>query len=242
MEILKQALTDFLEKKSNIDLKEIKRELKINGNEEELLLERCLKALEYGGIIFQDDKGRYSLLSKSSSLIQGKVHFLTSGDAVITSNDNTEVFISKDNAKGLLEKDIVLVNNLRMDKKNNIYGILYKIVKRNLEQISCEVVFENGKNTLIPYNSKCKSEIKIDQKTLDKYGVGEILLIGLDEKELYDGYLIKKLGHKDEPDIDEKTIAYDHGFETDYSNKYLKELEQIPTKVDSEKEVKKDVI
>lgn len=239
MEILKQALTDFLEKKSNIDLKEIKRELKINGNEEELLLERCLKALEYGGIIFQDDKGRYSLLSKSPSLIQGKVHFLTSGDAVITSSDNTEVFISKDNAKGLLEKDIVLVNNLRMDKKNNIYGILYKIVKRNLEQISCEVVFENGKNTLIPYNSKCKSEIKIDQKTLDKYGVGEILLIGLDEKELYDGYLIKKLGHKDEPDIDEKTIAYDHGFETDYSNKYLKELEQIPTKVDSEKEAKK---
>lgn len=239
MEILKQALTDFLEKKSNIDLKEIKRELKINGNEEELLLERCLKALEYVGIIFQDDKGRYSLLSKSPSLIQGKVHFLTSGDAVITSSDNTEVFISKDNAKGLLEKDIVLVNNLRMDKKNNIYGILYKIVKRNLEQISCEVVFENGKNTLIPYNSKCKSEIKIDQKTLDKYGVGEILLIGLDEKELYDGYLIKKLGHKDEPDIDEKTIAYDHGFETDYSNKYLKELEQIPTKVDSEKEVKK---
>ena len=239
MEILKQALTDFLEKKSNIDLKEIKRELKINGNEEELLLEKCLKALEYGGIIFQDDKGRYSLLSKSPSLIQGKVHFLTSGDAVITSSDNTEVFISKDNAKGLLEKDIVLVNNLRMDKKNNIYGILYKIVKRNLEQISCEVVFENGKNTLIPYNSKCKSEIKIDQKTLDKYGVGEILLIGLDEKELYDGYLIKKLGHKDEPDIDEKTIAYDHGFETDYSNKYLKELEQIPTKVDSEKEVKK---
>lgn len=239
MEILKQALTDFLEKKSNIDLKEIKRELKINSNEEELLLERCLKSLEYGGIIFQDDKGRYSLLSKSPSLIQGKVHFLTSGDAVITSSDNTEVFISKDNAKGLLEKDIVLVNNLRMDKKNNIYGILYKIVKRNLEQISCEVVFENGKNTLIPYNSKCKSEIKIDQKTLDKYGVGEILLIGLDEKELYDGYLIKKLGHKDEPDIDEKTIAYDHGFETDYSNKYLKELEQIPTKVDSEKEVKK---
>ncbi len=239
MEILKQALTDFLEKKSNIDLKEIKRELKINGNEEELLLEKCLKALEYGGIIFQDDKGRYSLLSKSPSLIQGKVHFLTSGDAVITSSDNTEVFISKDNAKGLLEKDIVLVNNLMMDKKNNIYGILYKIVKRNLEQISCEVVFENGKNTLIPYNSKCKSEIKIDQKTLDKYGVGEILLIGLDEKKLYDGYLIKRLGHKDEPDIDEKTIAYDHGFETDYSNKYLKELEQIPTKVDSEKEIKK---
>ncbi len=239
MEILKQALTDFLEKKSNIDLKEIKRELKINSNEEELLLERCLKDLEYDGIIFQDDKGRYSLLSKSPSLIQGKVHFLTNGDAVITSSDNTEVFISKDNAKGLLEKDIVLVTNLRMDKKNNIYGILYKIVKRNLKQISCEVVFENGKNTLIPYNSKCKSEIRVDQKTLDKYGVGEILLIGLDEKGLYDGYLIKRLGHKDEPDIDEKTIAYDHGFETDYSNKYLKELEQIPTKVDSEKEVKK---
>ena len=54
MEILKQALTDFLEKKSNIDLKEIKRELKINGNEEELLLEKCLKALEYFKMIKED--------------------------------------------------------------------------------------------------------------------------------------------------------------------------------------------
>ena len=42
MEILKQALTDFLEKKSNIELKEIIMDLKINVKEEELLLERCL--------------------------------------------------------------------------------------------------------------------------------------------------------------------------------------------------------
>ena len=149
MEILKQALTDFLNKRSNIDLKEIKRELKINSKEEELLLENCLKNMEYDGTIFKDMKERYHLLSKDSSKVQGKVHFLASGDATITSSDNTIVFIDKNSAKGILEKDIVLVDNLRMDKKNNIYGILYKIVKRNLEQISCEVIFENGKTLLL---------------------------------------------------------------------------------------------
>lgn len=235
MDILKQALIDFLNRKSNIDLKDIKRELKINNNAEALLLERCLKELEIEGIIFQDHKGLYSLLCKQPNVVHGKVHFLTSGDALITTKDNMQIIIDKKNANGLLDKDIVTVNNLWKDKKNNIYGILYKIVKRNLEQISCEVIFRNGQNILVPYNSKCESEIHVNQKELDKYGVGEILLVSLNKSGIYDGYIIKSIGHKDEPDVDEKSIAYDHGFEVEYSNKYLKELESIPLKVDGNK-------
>ena len=53
MEILKQTLVDFLKKKSNIDLKEIKRELKLDSNQG-LLLERCIFELVKEGIIYED--------------------------------------------------------------------------------------------------------------------------------------------------------------------------------------------
>lgn len=242
MEILKQALLDFLSRKSNIDLKDIKRELKIQEKDETLLLEKCLRQLEIESQVYKDNKNRYSLLKTKSSIMQGKVHFLSNGNANVITNDNSSIIILKENTDGLLDKDIITVKNLRMDRKNNLYGILDKIIKRNLEQISCEVVFKDGKNRLIPYNSKAKTYINIDQKTLDKYGVGEILLIKLNEDRPYDGTLIKSIGHKDEPDVDEKTIAYDHGFEIEYNNKFLKELENIPTRVDINKALKENRI
>ena len=242
MKFLEQKLLDFLNKKSNISLKDIKRELKITNEEQIILLERCLKKLEEEAEIYMDEEGNYSLLSSKNNIIQGKVYFLSNGNVNVVTKDNLKVIIPKEYSSGLLQKDIITVKNLVIDKNNNIYGIKDKIIKRNSEQISCEVIFKDGKNILVPYNSKSKAIIRVDQKFLDKYGVGEILLIKLYKNEFYDGEIIKVIGHKDEPDVDEKTIAYDHGFEIEYNKKFLKELEKIPTKVDINQALKENRI
>ena len=57
MEILKQALIDFLKKRSGIDLKEIKRELKLDINQG-LLLERCIFDLIKDGTIYEDKNNK----------------------------------------------------------------------------------------------------------------------------------------------------------------------------------------
>lgn len=242
MKFLEQKLLDFLNKKSNISLKDIKRELEIKNEEQIILLERCLKKLEEEAEIYMDEEGNYSLLSSKNNIIQGKVYFLPNGNVNVVTKDNLKVTIPKEYSSGLLQKDIITVKNLVIDKNNNIYGVKDKIIKRNSEQISCEVIFKDGKNILVPYNSKSKTIIRVDQKFLDKYGVGEILLIKLYKNEFYDGEIIKVIGHKDEPDVDEKTIAYDHGFEIEYNKKFLKELEKIPTKVDINQALKENRI
>lgn len=238
MDNLKQSLLEFLKRKPNINLKEIKKELKITEKDDVDLLEKCLKELEVDAEIYKDSDDKYSLLSTKNNIMQGKVTFLANGDANVITKENSNVIIPKEYTDGLLNKDIITISNLFLDKKNVLHGMKDKIIKRNAKQISCEVIFKGGKNTLIPYNSKSKTNIRINQNTLDKYGIGEILLIELREDEAYDGVLIKAIGHKDEPDVDEKTIAYDHGFEVEYNNKFLKELEKIPTKVDIDKALK----
>ena len=237
MEILEQKLLELIEKDSNIDLKELKRVLKLD-EEEEKYLENTLFKLEINGEIYKNKNGTYILLKNKPSICCGKAHFLTSGDLLITNKNGMQIIISKDKSDGILEKDIVcakIINN----NKNEIYWVIDKILKRNTDQVSCEVIFKNGKNSLIPYNSKCKSEIKINQKELDKHGVGEILLIRLITKgNQLDGDFVKSIGHKDEPDVDEKTIAYDHGFEVEFNKKITKELEKIPSSVDINKALK----
>lgn len=238
MEILEQQLLGCLKKRPNIDLKELKRELKISSDAEEYL-EKIIFNLEVKGLVYQNKNGTYCLMENKPSICHGKAHFLLSGDMIVTDDYGCRVIVPKDKTDGVLEKDIVCVNKSYVDNKNNIYGTIDKIIKRKTNQISCEVVFENGKNTLIPYNSKSKSKIRVNQKSIDKHGVGEILLVRLTTySSQFDGHVEKIIGHKNEPDVDEKTIAYDHGFESDFSSKTIKELEKIPNFVDSKQALK----
>lgn len=237
MEILEQKLLELIEKDSNIDLKELKRVLKFD-EEEEKYLENTLFKLEINGEIYKNKNGSYILLKNKPSILCGKARFLTSGNLVITNKNGVQVIIPKDKANGVLDKDIVCIKKINKNSDKTSWSI-DKILKRNSDQISCEVIFKNGKNSLIPYNSKCKSEIKIDQKELDKHGVGEILLIRLITfGNQLDGDFVKSIGHKNEPDVDEKTIAYDHGFEVEFNKKIIKELEKIPSSVDINKALK----
>lgn len=237
MEILEQKLLELIEKDSNIDLKELKRVLKFD-EEEEKYLENTLFKLEINGEIYKNKNGSYILLKNKPSILCGKARFLTSENLVITNKNGVQVIIPKDKANGVLDKDIVCIKKINKNSYKTSWSI-DKILKRNSDQISCEVIFKNGKNSLIPYNSKCKSEIKIDQKELDKHGVGEILLIRLITKgNQLDGDFVKSIGHKNEPDVDEKTIAYDHGFEVEFNKKIIKELEKIPSSVDINKALK----
>lgn len=238
MEILEQKLLELISKNPNIDLKELKRELKTDESEN-YILENNLYNLEIKGLIYKNKNSTYCLVENKSSICCGKVHIKSNGNITVIDKNANKVIIPKDKAAGILDKDIICAKKTLIDKNGNIYGEVDKILKRNKNQISCEVIFKDGKNSLIPYNSKSKSLIKIDQKELDKHGVGSILLIRLTtDSSQYDGVYEKEIGHKDEPDMDEKTIAYDHGFEVNFTNKAIKELDNIPSCVDINKALK----
>ena len=235
MDILEQKIRAYLKKRPNVDLKEIKRDLNIESEDGIKYLTDCLTKLQESGVLYEDKNGNFILMCDKPSIFQGRVHFLNNGDAYV-SEKNIRVIIPKSGVSGILDRDIVTVNNLYTNKNNEVCGSIDKIIKRQNEQISCEVIFRNGINTLVPYNSKSNTTIRVNQRELDKHGVGEILLIELfNNRDTQDGQILKTIGHKNEPDVDEKAIAYDHGFEVEFSKKAIKELEKIPDKVDVEK-------
>lgn len=238
MEILEQQLLVLIKKSPNIGLKELKGILKLSDEENELL-KKALFELETSGIIYKSKNDTYCLMESKPSICCGKAHILSSGDVLITDSQNIKVIIPKDDAIGILEKDVVYAKKLLVDKNQNIYGKLEKIVKRNIKQVSCEVKFQNGKNVLVTYHTRSQVKIRVDQKEIDKHGVGEILLVRLTTcSSQYDGVVTKTIGHKNDPDVDEKTIAYNHGFEVDFSQKVIKELAKIPGTVDVKKALK----
>lgn len=238
MDILEQKLLAYIKKVPNVDLKELEREINLKEEGEDYL-KNTLFNLEVKGLIYKNKNNTYCIMESKPSICLGKVHFLSSGDAIITNNLGEKVIIPKCDTDGILEKDIICAKKTHVDKKGKIYGRLDKILKRNHDQISCEVIFENGQNKLIVYNSKNISKINVKQEDINNYGVGEILLVRLTTvSSQFDGTVIKSIGHKNTPDVDEKTIAYDYGFETEFSKKTIKELEKIPSTVNIDRALK----
>lgn len=238
MEFLEQQLLELIKKSPNIGLKELKGVLKLSSEECEFLT-KALYDLEVLGMIYKNKNDTYCVLDNKTSICCGKAHILPSGDVLVMNNQNVKVTIPKNEAEGILEKDVICVKKLFVDSKQNVYGKVDKIIKRNAKQVSCEVKFINGKNMLFSYHTKAQTKIRVNQKDIDKYGVGEILLVRLTTySSQYDGVIAKSIGYKNEPDIDEKTIAYNHGFEVEFNQKVIKELEKIPGIVDMKKALK----
>ncbi len=241
MSIVETKLLSFFEHNQKASLKELQVKFSIEDKEELEVLDKNLKTLEIKGLLYKNKEGNYILMSKKENIFYGKVCLSSNKKELIVKNDkNEEVHIYKNEHKSLLPGDIVTLNNLKVDGKGNVFGSLDKILKRKKEQISCEVILKDGKPSLTACNSKFNNEIKIDNKDLENYGIGTILLVKLtnDTSKEVDGVLVKEIGHKNDPDLDEKTILYDHGFECEFSEKYLRELKKIPSCVNSEKAIK----
>lgn len=240
MEGINQEILRFLAKTRKLNKKELERIISKKYRLSDTQISECLHEFENKNLIYTNENDEVLFLSVDSGTAIGKVTHDKNGNVCVITNDGYNVIIMNEERFGLLNKDVVLINKIIKDNKGQRYAKVDKIIKRKSEQITCEVIFENGKNKLVAYNSKVKTYIRIDQKEIDKHGVGEILLVKLfTAVNSLDGKYVKTIGHVNEPDIDEKSILLDHGFPIEFSSKVTKELEKIPTVVDSEKEIKK---
>lgn len=237
MNIFKENIIGYIKKHPKCNLENLKCGLNLESYELEDL-KKILFELEKNGTVYISKNNSFYLLEQQPNIYIGKAHFLHNGEMYVVNKENKKIIIPHNKTLGALEKDIVIAKKVFNDAKGNNYGVIEKIIERKTNQISCEVIFENGKRLLVPYNSKSKFEIKVDAN-LEKYGIGEILLIKLNNNgDLFDGEIIKTTGHKNDPDIDEITIALDHGFNNEFDKKIKKELQKIPTKVNTKEALK----
>lgn len=237
MNIFKENILEYIKKHPKCNLEDLKKGLKLESEELENL-KNMLFELEKNAQVYISKANTFYLIEQQPNILIGKAHFSHDGEMYVTNKINKKIIIPHNKTCGALEKDIVVAKKVFSDAKGNDYGIIEKIIERKTNQISCEVISENGKRLLVPYNSKSKMEVKVDAN-LEKYGIGEILLVKLNNNnDSFDGKIIKTTGHKNDPDIDEITIALDHGFNDEFNYKIKKELEKMPTKANVKEALK----
>ena len=233
---MKDNIIEIL-KNSNKALTELEICEKIpNSNLEEVC--KLLYELQNEYKIRYTKKGKYEVETNSNVKI-GILIGNRKGYGFVDIEGNDDVFVSRENINGAIHGDRVAV--LIINKKGtDLEGRIVSILERCSKNIVGEFYKEKNKNYVIPDDSKLSFRIVLTDKDSKDLVDGHKVIVSLGKKidnRLYDGSLLKLIGHKNDPGVDILSIASSHDIDFEFSEEALKELESIPNFL-SEDEIK----
>jgi len=193
-------------------------------------VQKLLNEMVQKGEVYFTNKGKYILFENCPDIKIGEIDVNPKGFGFLLLPGD-DVHIEKNMLNGAIDGDKVIVEIT--SRKPKLEGRVMRIIERNLNNLVGEIKYIHGK-PFMTLEDKRKLIIELDPKSTKDCVEGTIALAGIIRevrKNYYFARVDKIIGHKDDAGVDILTIAYKHEIYPDFSNKTLKEVEQIPTEV-----------
>ena len=193
-----------------------------------------LEEMQNAGEIFKTNKGKYILFENCPGVFVGKLDLNKKGFGFVVIPQEDDLYIPAENLNGAVNDDLVICEITSRGIKPE--GRIIRILKRDLRNLVGEmIVSSKGKLVFSPDEKNLGIKIRVSESTLSNCVEGSKVLVSLGkeiDKNTYVGSVIKVLGHKNDPGMDIKSIAYKYGIYDDFGPDVEKELDSIPTEVD----------
>lgn len=212
--------------KKSLSAKELSRMMNIDT----ISLMEALENLELTENIFRDLEGRFYTLGKD--LYVTKIELTKKGSPYVIINDR--FFYVKDGELNSASKDDKVVVKIIDGDKPKVKVV--DILERKISEIVCEVVERNGVKSLVPFKPVEKFDLSVDNKLNHLVDGHRVLVeIGTNKYDgLYTAKIIQVIGHKNEADIDMKSVALNNGFDIEFSEDEKLQTQGIPTELSEE--------
>ena len=207
-------------RKKSMTFNQIKSILKIRENEK---LNESLKNLQLNKVLYVNDYNEYQLFDKCQNINVGIVKVNKKGK-IFVSTKKESIYIDENDLNGAIKGDIVLVKKKEVNKDNSSKGKIKRIIERGKNQI----IFDYIDKKFVPYNWPCKMDINVLETPNLVDGTRVIIDISLEKtNNKYNGQIVSILGHKDDPEIDVKTIISNNGIIIDFKEETINEANKI---------------
>ena len=244
MTSIKNQIQEYFENNNNyIKAEELKKILKIKGEEQTNRFYDDLNALIEEGSLFFDEKKGYKLFANELGVAYGEIEITKSGNGFVHTNEGYTIFIENKDLNGALDGDSVIISSIDFGRRDEYKGEVYRVIKRKTGNVFFEVVGNGYNATLIPCNINENIAVNINKNEFKNLVDGEILLVNVGVENVdgeYKATISEVVGHKDDADIDINLIYAKYGVPVAFSEEALKEAEELPTEV-TEKDIKNRV-
>ena len=204
------------------------------NDDEENVFKTMLKELELEGkILIKDDEITY--FKKNDRLKIGKIKFNSDNKPYVTYNNSEKSKIYIENLNGAINGDIVLIETEENTTKK--IGNVLKIINRLNDEIILDCIIDEKNNyTLVPTDKSFIYDIELDYLDTKTLVDGSRIKIKLHDFKngKYYASVSDLIGHKDDPDLEIRTIASDMGWDISFSKDSIAEAYKLPTSVKEE--------
>jgi ribonuclease R len=218
------------------DFDEIKKKLKVYGEDNLNLLKNAINNLEEEGFILSKN-GKYQQFPINNGLAFGKIKINKSGTGFVHTKEGYVILIENNCLNGALDGDNVVVNEIVKKRKDYFSGSVFKVAKRSSGIVIFQVIGNGKEASLVPYNSKEFINLEINSNQLDNLQDGDLVKVRVSTNNsngVYYGNIEKIIGNKNELDIDIKSIAAKYDVPYEFSKEIIAEVRDLPREVTSE--------
>lgn len=204
------------------------------NDDEENVFKTMLKELELEGKILIKD-AEITYFKKNDRLKIGKIKFNSDNKPYVTYNNSEKSKIYIENLNGAINGDIVLIETEENTTKK--IGNVLKIINRLNDEIILDCIIDEKNNyTLVPKDKSFIYDIELDYLDTKTLVDGSRIKIKLHDFKngKYYASVSDLIGHKDDPDLEIRTIASDMGWDISFSKDSITEAYKLPTSVKEE--------
>lgn len=214
-----------------LEVIEIYNLLKLSTSDELNELSNTLDDMSNNGLIFKTNKDKYILFKNCPGVYCGKLQVNKNGFGFVVLPLEDDLYIPAENLNGAIDDDLVICEITKKDPKKE--GRIIKVLRRDLHNLVGEICMDGKRIVFIPDDKKLGLHISLDKSTVNNCVDGSKVLVSLSQNHgnNYDAKVIKVIGHKNDPGMDIKAIAYKYGIYDEFSDEVNRELESIPTEV-----------
>ena len=218
---MESKIFDLLSENNSLTVNDIDSKLEINNIEEtKKILKKMVDNLE----ITTTNKNKYILIENSKQL-KGILSVSKAGYGFVRVKDHEDIYISKNDMKGAINGDIVLIEMNKKSQKPS--GRIVRIKNRD-ELVKVAEIRRNGNNIkVIMDDNKFPYKIVIKNNNLVD---GMKVTLKLDEmidNNTYSASVVEILGHKDDPFVDLLSITKEYGIEKEFPKSVIEEVKNI---------------
>lgn len=233
-----QVINAMSDRYEALDVIEINDLLELTSPEDLSRLNNVLCELEKNGIVYKTKKNKYILFKNCPSLKAGVLSLNKKGFGFLIIKDGEDIYIDKDNINGAVNDDRVLVEIINNHGKTE--GRVLRVLSRDLSNLIGEIYFVNNKPFVKLEDKNKKLDIKLDPKSTNGLVEGTKVIVSIIKemsKNKYMGRVTTVIGHKDDPGVDIKLVAYKYNIYEEFSKKAMEQTDAIPNVV-NESELK----
>ena len=227
-----QVINVMSDRYEALDVIEINDLLELTSPEDLSRLNNVLCELEKDGVVYKTKKNKYILFKNCPSLKAGVLSLNKKGFGFLIVKDGEDIYIDKDNINGAVNDDRVLVEIINNHGKTE--GRVLRVLNRDLSNLIGEIYFVNNKPFVKLEDKNKKLDIKLDPKSRNGLVEGTKVIVSITKemsKNKYMGRVTTVIGHKDDPGVDIKLVAYKYNIYEEFSKKAMEQTDSIPSVV-----------